>query len=212
VGGAFRFLSVGRSGQPVRYNPCAPVRYVINPDGAPDGAAVDEVHEAFRQLGEATGISFTFAGTTDERHLSVGGATRRASYQPTRYGLGAWAPVLVSWTGAGDEPVLAGSTLGYGGSTYYSIAGSDPSFVTGEVVLDTDLRPLRAGFGSGLTRGTLLLHELGHVVGLDHVDDSNQIMNPAVTSRGPGGYADGDRAGLAQLGRDAGCLKALLPS
>ena len=45
-----------------------------------------------------------------------------------------------------------------------------------------------------------ILHELGHLVGLDHVDDETQIMNPYVVP-GVDPFADGDLAGLAALGR-----------
>ena len=42
------------------------------------------------------------------------------------------------------------------------------------------------------------MHELGHVVGLAHVHDASELMNPenvGLTRLGPG-----DRAGLAALG------------
>ena len=44
----------------------------------------------------------------------------------------------------------------------------------------------------------VVMHELGHVLGLDHVDDRDQLMydeNVGQTELGPG-----DRAGLAALG------------
>ncbi|WP_157356979.1 matrixin family metalloprotease [Arthrobacter sp. U41] len=45
----------------------------------------------------------------------------------------------------------------------------------------------------------VIMHELGHVVGLAHVDDPKQLMNADNT--GSIEFADGDRAGLALLGR-----------
>jgi hypothetical protein len=46
----------------------------------------------------------------------------------------------------------------------------------------------------------VIRHELAHVVGLDHVDDENELMHPvghpdAVT------FGPGDLTGLAELGR-----------
>ena len=45
----------------------------------------------------------------------------------------------------------------------------------------------------------VVLHELGHVVGLDHVSDPSQLMTP-VGRPDLLGYAAGDRTGLALLG------------
>jgi hypothetical protein len=210
VGGTYAFLSKDRNGRGMRFDPCQPVRYVLNPDGAPAGAP-DEVREAFRRLGAATGIQFVDAGTTSETHIRIGTGARR-SYQPERYGVGQWAPILVSWATAADEPILAGAVLGYGGSTSYWTSASDQAYVTGEVVFDRDLSLVRPGFGAGLTRGNLEQHELGHVAGLDHVQDRGQIMYPSISDRSPDGYGPGDRAGLAQLGAQGGCLRVASPA
>ena len=209
-GGDYGFLARDRVGSPMRYDPCHSVRFVINPTGAPPGAVI-EVREAFRRLGEVTGITFGDAGLTDESHIRIGAGTR-PSYQPTRYGAGHWAPILVSWAAARDEPILAGNVLGYGGSTSYWTSSSDEAYVTGEIVLDRDESIVRPGFGQGLTRGNLELHELGHVAGLDHVHSQAEIMNPSVTDRSPDGYGPGDLAGLTQLGAAAGCLRTATPA
>lgn len=206
--GSFAFLSTNDDGGPLRFDPCRPVRYAINPDGAPGGALAD-VHEAFRRLGAATGITFDDAGPTTERHARIGGSSR-LSYQPARYGDG-WAPVLVSFATENDEPVLDGSVLGYGGSTSYWTSSTDAAYVTGELVLDRDLSLVRGGFGAGMTRGNLIMHELGHVAGLDHVTDRGELMYASISSQSPDGYGPGDRAGLAQLGAAAGCLRTARP-
>ena len=203
---SYGFLRMTRDGGPARYDPCTPAHYVVNPAGAPAGA-VEEVHEAFRRLGAATGIRFTFDGTTDEGHLPFG---TRETYQPQRYGT-RWAPILVSWAGPDTEPLLAGGVLGYGGSTSYWTSESDEAFVSGEVVFDVDTAVLRPGFGGGLSRGNLVLHELGHLAGLDHVDDRGQLMYPSVHGRSPDGFAAGDLAGLGAVGAENGCLDVATP-
>jgi hypothetical protein len=205
--GSFAFLRIGRQSTPVRYNPCVDQHYVINPAFAPAGA-VDEVKTAFARLGAATGIRFVYDGTTLESHSRFGG---RQSFQPLVYGQ-RWAPILITWTTSIVEPLLAGGTLGYGGSTSFWQGTSDEAYVTGEVVFDTDQQVLAAGFGPGLTRGNLIQHELGHVVGLDHVDDRSQLMYPSIHSASPDGYGAGDRAGLAQLGSRQGCLTVAKPA
>jgi len=46
--------------------------------------------------------------------------------------------------------------------------------------------------------GAVLLHEWGHIIGLDHVNDPTSIMHPVVLGVAPNGA---DRAGLWALGR-----------
>ena len=150
---------------------------------------------------------FVDAGPTSEQHVAFG---HRKSSNPTLYGPG-WAPILISWTNAVTEPMLAGNVLGYGGSSSYWSGSSDEAYVTGEVIFDTDLMGLRPGFGPGLTRGNLTIHELGHVVGLDHVQDRGQVMYPSISPSSPDGLGGGDVAGLAQLGAGAGCLTVANP-
>lgn len=81
-------------------------------------------------------------------------------------------------------------------------AGSPFVYVTGQVTLDApDLREgmRRSGDTTG-ARG-VVMHELGHVLGLGHVDDPDQLMHPEGTVANT--FADGDRAGLARLGAGA---------
>jgi hypothetical protein len=47
----------------------------------------------------------------------------------------------------------------------------------------------------------VVLHELGHLVGLDHVRDRGELMFP--TANDVVGYGPGDLQGLAALGRGA---------
>jgi hypothetical protein len=58
---------------------------------------------------------------------------------------------------------------------------------------------------NGIGTGPVLLHELGHAVGLDHVNNQTQLMNAFASSAGPTTYGAGDLTGLWQLGAAAGC-------
>jgi hypothetical protein len=75
-------------------------------------------------------------------------------------------------------------------------------------VIDTPdmLRVIKPGIGAGASRANLLLHELGHFAGLGHVSDTSELINSRLNWRSPRGYAAGDRAGLAKVGRQSGCL------
>lgn len=77
----------------------------------------------------------------------------------------------------------------------------------GYVVVNSAMNSrFRSGFGSGTTRGEMLLHELGHVVGLNHVSSSSQLMYPVLIARTVASYKTGDLRGLSVVGRPAGCV------
>jgi len=79
-------------------------------------------------------------------------------------------------------------------------------YVTGAVLIDAAAANLSPGFGPG-GLGAVLMHELGHLVGLGHTQDPTQIMNPQLLQTKDGTYGAGDLAGLARLGAASGCLK-----
>jgi hypothetical protein len=198
---SYTFLAQNPDGSPIRFNPCAPVHYVVNLAGAPATAGAD-VNAALAKISQATGLSFVSDGTTDEIPWS-----RRAAYQPARYGQ-RWAPILIAWASPAQSDFLGGSnTLGQGGSTWYQSGDPHAAYVTGEVAVnEATTGGLSPGFGSGLTMGALLLHELGHVVGLGHTPDAAQIMYPDLRPMSSAQYQAGDLGGLARLGSAPGCL------
>jgi hypothetical protein len=182
------------SSLPVRWDPCRPIRYVVRPDGAPPGGA-DLLADAFRAVSAATGLSFVPDGTTDEPP-----STDRAAYQPDRYG-NRWAPVLVAWERAAENPALADDVAGQAGPTALRLGDRPEVYVTGVVELDADqLRALLATAQGRPVAREIVLHELGHLVGLGHVDERGEVMFPKVSAAGRT-YGDGDLTGLAELGR-----------
>lgn len=182
--GSYAFVSTQRgSDDPVGYDPCRTIEVVINPEGAPAD------HEAYVRLGldrvsAATGLDFDLVGTSEER-------------PDDRFGrnLAGRKPVLVAWATAEEVPRLSGDVAGIAGSTTDLVGGSR-HYGTGAVVLDADT------FGDGrFSRADLqsvVDHELGHLVGLAHVDDPGELMHGE--TRGASRFGDGDLEGLARLG------------
>ncbi|TFV67927.1 UNVERIFIED_ORG: matrixin family metalloprotease [Bacillus sp. AZ43] len=193
-GGPHVFVAFQADGvTPVAYDPCRPVHYVVRPDNAPEGGE-QIVHEAFARIGQITGLRFVHDGTTDEPST-----TDRQVFQPDRYG-DRWAPVLVAWETEEQNPALAGDTVGQAGSVSVSLGKGPQIFVSGTVSLDAGRMPEILGFRDGTeTARAIVLHELGHLVGLGHVDDPSQLMYPEAR-REVLDFASGDLTGLAALG------------
>jgi hypothetical protein len=205
AGTAHAFMQTDDAGRPARFDPCQPVHYVVNLAGAPPSAASD-VAGALARLAAATGLEFVDDGPTREP-----ASADRPPYQPERYG-DRWAPLLIAWAPPGGaNPGLVGSVVALGGSLAVGTPDGGWAYVTGQVALNQDFAGVYpGGFGSGLTLGETLLHELGHVVGLAHVDDPGEIMFPIMSSR-EAELGPGDLAGLHELGTAGGCHPAPEP-
>ncbi|MDN4160032.1 hypothetical protein [Nocardioides abyssi] len=188
-GGAYRFAATQPdSDEPVSWNPCRDIEYVVNPAGAPAHWPT-LVERSVATVSAATGFRFAFGGETDDRNFT------------DRIGaLGRSAPVLIGFADEEEVADLAGDVAGVGGAAYLETPGHW-RYSTGMVVLDTDVFTDLSPGGDPRAlalQAAILDHELGHVVGLGHVDSRAELMhadNIGRTSFGPG-----DRQGLALLG------------
>ena len=194
----YAFIAQGSAGDPVRWNPCEPVRYVVNVADAPPGSFGD-VQEAVRRISAVTGVAFAYEGLTDEVL-----ERRRDVVQEDRYG-DRWAPVLVTWVDPDTSSVSFRSDgdIAAGVATPFTPPGSDV-IVSGWIAINAE-DPNEPGFDSPDAQGPIVLHEWGHVMGLDHVEESGQLMHPSgggVSDLGPG-----DIEGLRRVGRSEGCLE-----
>ena len=189
------------SEDPIAYDPCRTVPYVVNMRTAPTGAD-GLVDDAVEQIADATGLRFVYEGGTDETIVQP-----RPPFQPDRYG-DRWAPVLISWSDAAEVPDLVGDIAGVGGSTAISTGGRDPAvYVSGIVAIDGPQVDaiINSSYTGKLQARAVIVHELAHLVGLDHVDDPSQLMHD---SSGTVDLQSGDLAGLGKLGAGA-CVARL---
>jgi hypothetical protein len=87
----------------------------------------------------------------------------------------------------------------------FSTAGMQSRLVGGIVLVDRRATS-PGGFEGWWSHGPTLLHELGHAMGLAHVDDRGQIMydgrRPLLTLTD---WGPGDLDGLGWLGRNEAC-------
>lgn len=185
---------------PVSYDPCRPISIVINTRTMPS-AATGIVDEAIHEVSSITGLRLSIEGATDEPATED-----RPAYQPDRYG-DRWAPVLIAWTDPVEHPELAGNVAGLGGSYAVEVEDSTRVYVSGIVHLDgPDIEAiLDRPDGRAMTKA-IVLHELGHLLGLGHVDDPRQLMHAENT--GLVTFDNGDLTGLHAVSRGA-CVDRL---
>ncbi len=174
----FSFLAV-EDGCPVRWNPCRPIPWWFNPTGAV--RPLSEIHAAFEQVANASGLTFEYRGAT----------TRRSRE---------W---FESWEGYGlvvDFAEIPGSVVGLGGIAW-SMDGVQRGMVQLDPTMMTSPNPVEAR----RQWLDLTLHEIGHAVGLHHVDHRSERMYPMLTDPFHGTFGGGDLQGLRHVGREQGC-------
>lgn len=180
---------------PVAFDPCRPVHFVVNPQNAP-ADAMEMILRAVARVQTATGLEFVYDGETDEKPDK-----QRAPYQPRRYGEDRWAPVLMAWSDEVEFPVLSGYVLGAAGPHAEYTDDLDLVYVTGSVVFDGRDLAIEAWPDRDVARAAIL-HELGHLVGLDHTSDRTQLMF-SESQFNVLDFGVGDLRGLAELGTQA---------
>jgi hypothetical protein len=176
-------------GHPAAWNPCHTIGFQVNVANAPQNA-VDDVKETLRRISLAGGLRFRYDGTT---HVIPNPAA------PQREDL------VVAWRPRNSEPIFQSGAVGFGGYNQAIYRNGREVILKGFAILDADFT-MTPGFGAGLAEGQLLMHELGHAMGLNHVGGNYQIMRPVLDNYLPAAmYGAGDITGLKKLGKSQGC-------
>ena len=208
--GPHQFLRELFSNEETFFDPCRPIHWVVNPENEPIGSRV-QLEQAFDLIQEHTGLLFLFAGESEEA-WSLNRSPLNTLYPDVD---SPWNPVIVwflspfefdeakgGWEGAKD-------VAGFGGPDIARSRGLDRRLVsvTGKVVIDAEwaANTLEAGLPDVLF--WVFAHEIGHVVGLDHVDDESHLMHESTVGF-EGRLGPGDIEGLAKVG-SASCLKPI---
>jgi hypothetical protein len=162
-------------------NPCEPIRYEIGRRHLPPGGA-ELIREVLAEITTISGQQFQELGFTDRIPDA-----RDGSEAPEHYWIG-WHTRAESamW----DD--VSTSSVGVGGGGVGTRTFTGRSFrLQSAAALDADHGPLTEV--NELSR-KVLRHEVGHMIGLQHVADPNSIMNEAGTMVRD--WSAGDRRGL----------------
>ena len=172
-----------------RWNACHTISYAVSPGNYTSPALRSMIDEAVQRLAAATGL--TMGAVADTTYVPTG-ADQTLTGVPS-------GELVIALSDSAHTDLVPGDIVGRSG-----IVTLGNAIVKASVVVDMGDVGGRAEW-AGAGPGPVLLHEIAHAVGLDHVNDPAQLMNPVTSPTGPTTYGSGDLNGLWQLGVAAGC-------
>jgi len=171
------------------WRPCDSITYAVN-TGRANQIQIDAMNSAIRQVENASGFDFVLLG-------NVNGSLNTNTIDANVPGVGQ-AMAVIAFSDVSATPALTGNTIGIGGlgsgsgdtvvqdgSLAWIVRGG---FAIADIDDVTDPGDITATFA----------HELGHMLGLAHVNAVGELMRPVLSNQSD--FGDGDRNGLYSIG------------
>lgn len=171
-------------GSKTSWSSCKAIPYVLS-KGTTESKA-ELVASALKTMGESRGLSFAFAGYSKKiAHQKWGEELTKGEYRP----------VLISFVKPTQTDLLGKNNAG---GAVVNRSGEDSNlYVSGTVAFNLNtFNNLKDGFVGGKSKGNLLLHEFGHLIGLEHVKKTSALMNPTVNDGTENGLNDNELSSL----------------
>ncbi|GAC1521614.1 MAG: hypothetical protein NVS3B1_06010 [Marmoricola sp.] len=181
----------------MRWNPCATLHWKAYLAHAPAGG-FDALQKSVYSVATITQTHWQYDGAT-----GTPPTTNALPGQPNEN-----KPIILGWDSPNNSMIKAAgpNTAGVAAGDWFSLTGrngNEEGVRQGGVVALNDAGRLpMTGAGSWTE---IILHELAHVMGSAHVQNTAELMDPA-PSPNLASLQTGDRDGLHLLGRQAGCL------
>jgi hypothetical protein len=171
----YEFLALDEQNNPITFTD-TPIEYVID-----SAASIDDesrIQAAFEKAGEASGFEFRYTGRTvfdaGLTNLEQSPSAIVVSYEHK--------DATDAFDGMPEDSVAVG----------FSVV-EDAVRTKGAIVVSEE----DSVHGVGLER--LIMHELGHVLGLGHAESGTQIMGPHMHGSYPAAWGSGDLRALSLL-------------
>ena len=163
-------------GKPVLWKSCTPINYLVS--GSTTPTELETLQQALAIESKLTGHKFLYLGATS--------AEASNNWSSTQYQNLSYPPVLITWTDNSSD-LLTG--VAAGGTLANPTKSSNPVLVTGSIAFNKNIyETLNPGFSAGSSQGNLILHELGHLMGLSHSQNPSDLMYPQLSNKTHNGY------------------------